>query len=472
MIFIGKMYNHYSYPGFEYDFSPSKCYPEYPFSQETISPEFNGVYDLIRNGFVELGLDKEHYGTQYWNPLRKYIKEGDNVVLKPNMVSHQNLIQQNGMDCLITHPSIIRTVIDYILIALKGTGSIVVADSPVQSCDFDKLLIINRYKQLTEFYRKYGIDIVFEDLRNCIVKKVNGIYKKVDSNLNESVIVAMNDQSKFCTLTDAEIANLRITSYDPTQLLKYHSHAEHKYSISQRILNADVVINIPKVKTHKKAGVTLSLKNMVGIVTDKTCLPHHRMGSVYDGGDEYQNKSFLKQKASKLLDAANRLQSNEKYSLSRLLALLGILCNKLGSCMSNDFITEGNWCGNDTIWRMVHDLNLIVRYADSNGQLHAKSQRRILNIADMVILGEGEGPLKPSPRYAGIIAIGEDSVSLDYMLCQIMGVNIRKIPILAHYNDIVIPQYVVGIAQSNNLFSIQNDLDGIRVENIKMPYGW
>lgn len=52
---------------------------------------------------------------------------------------------------------------------------------------------------------------------------------------------------------------------------------------------ADVFINLPKMKVHKKTGVTLSLKNLVGINADKNWLPHYSGGSPRNGGDQFSN---------------------------------------------------------------------------------------------------------------------------------------------------------------------------------------
>ena len=54
------------YPSGKYFFSPSKDYPEYAY--ETISEETNYVYDMIRDSFLKVRLDKEHYGKSNWNP--------------------------------------------------------------------------------------------------------------------------------------------------------------------------------------------------------------------------------------------------------------------------------------------------------------------------------------------------------------------------------------------------------------------
>jgi len=151
-VFIGQMLaEHQFYPCAEDGFCPSTNYPEYPFLK--ISAEFNAVYDMVRESFHALCLDAELYGTPDWNPLADIIHVGDTVLIKPNMVQHENEIPANGLECLITHPSLVRAVLDYVLLALKGTGKIIVADAPLQSCDFAKMIENSGYNQMLEFYR-------------------------------------------------------------------------------------------------------------------------------------------------------------------------------------------------------------------------------------------------------------------------------------------------------------------------------
>ena len=52
-------------------------------------------------------------------------------------------------------------------------------------------------------------------------------------------------------------------------------------------MEADVFINIPKLKTHKKVGLTCALKNLVGINANKNWLPHHTEGTTDRGGDQF-----------------------------------------------------------------------------------------------------------------------------------------------------------------------------------------
>src|SRR5688572_2684259 len=109
-------------------FHPSEQFPEYPF--EHLSTEPNTVYTGFRDLLMELRLDEAHLNTKQWNPLGETITPGDNVVIKPNFVMDRH-VTGGDYDCVVTHGSVIRAVIDYVLIALKGEGTITIADAPM-----------------------------------------------------------------------------------------------------------------------------------------------------------------------------------------------------------------------------------------------------------------------------------------------------------------------------------------------------
>jgi hypothetical protein len=96
--------------------------------------------------------------------------------------------------------------------------------------------------------------------------------------------------------------------------------------------------------------------------------------------------------------------------------------------LNKDRYSEGSWYGNDTIWRTILDLNKIIFYADKNGNMKDKKQRKMLIVADMITSGEGEGPLLPSPKNAGIIAMGMNPVCFDEAISSIMGFEPSLIP--------------------------------------------
>ena len=74
--------------------------------------------------------------------------------------------------------------------------------------------------------------------------------------------------------------DFRVTMYNPDLMRQTHGRGRHQYLIAREVIEADVVINVPKLKTHRKAGITGALKNLVGINGNKDYLPHHRLGGV------------------------------------------------------------------------------------------------------------------------------------------------------------------------------------------------
>lgn len=420
------------YPGREMTFGPSKIYPEYPFGRETISNLENNVYEMVRDGFIMMGLDKEHVGTAEWNPLGEIIHHGDYVLLKPNMVLHENHIKENGTECLITHPSIVRAVLDFVVIALHGTGHIVVGDAPLQSCDFDKLIQEQGYLEIVEFYHKRGIEIELRDFRLVKSQVNHGIVHVIDKKENgDCVAVNIGELSEH---QDDGYDRLRVTNYNPDEMQIHHNKAVHEYLIAGPILSADVIINLPKPKTHRKAGLTGALKNLVGINGNKDWLPHHKKGSVYSGGDEYKNRNIFKSLEANLLDFTNR-KANRGAVYAQFLRILRSGCFVLGKLTASDQYHEGSWYGNDTIWRTIVDLNRILLYCDKKGIIQREKQRRIFIIGDMIVSGEGEGPLMPSPVEKGILLFGWNPVAFDTVAADIMGFDYQKIPsICKSYN--------------------------------------
>ena len=184
--------------------------------------------------------------------------------------------------------------------------------------------------------------------------------------------------------------------------------------------------------------------------------------------------------SSKLLDVWNKSRSENK----RIKTKFAIVISKILSKIDNMFFSkqeyrEGSWYGNDTIWRTVIDINKIIKYADKNGKLCCEEQRKIFNIADMVIIGEKEGPLLPSPRYGGIIAMGEDIVCFDEIIATIMGFNVNKIPLLKHIRNIknypIVKKDVYGKIISNNTKWNNKNIKQITKDitlNIEPSSGW
>lgn len=411
------------YPNANEQFRPSQKYPEYMFDE--IAERENVIYDAVRKAFIEMKFDKENINTQNWNPLKNIIKPGMTVLVKPNMVMDVNH-SGGGTDCLYTNPSVVAPVLDYILKALKNNGKIIVGDAPVQECNFEQLIKSSGYEQLIQFYKNKGINIELVDFRGVISSVKGGIYHSEVQPEATGKVINLGKNSEFYNLEESLKERLRITNYNPNKVCCHHKGETNEYMISSYALEADVIINMPKPKTHRIAGMTASLKNFVGINVRKEYLPHHTIGDYDTGGDESNiNGRVLKFRAF-CLDQKNIAQDNGRY-FSSLFWLNGVrLFSRLMNGLSQ--YREGCWYGNNTISKTVVDVNKVVYYADKEGNIRDTPQRNVLIVADMIICGEGNGPLCPNPKNVGMIGIASNPVCFDEVVAKIMGFDKIKIP--------------------------------------------
>src|SRR6185436_17237787 len=127
-----------------------------------------------------------------------------------------------------------------------------------------------------------------KDFRRTRAQYMNGVRVAEENVLPEEdfVLFDLASESLLEPITDDQ-DDFRVTCYDPRLMAKTHGKGRHRYLVAKDVLDADVVINLPKLKTHKKAGVTCALKNLIGINGNKEYLPHHRLGGSDLGGDCY-----------------------------------------------------------------------------------------------------------------------------------------------------------------------------------------
>lgn len=443
--------NDSKYPSKEEMIYPAENYPEFDGYFEKVAKE-NSPFKMMRELFLMMELDIENYGRSTWNPLGEYIEPDQTILIKPNLVLDVN--EAGGVECLYTQPSVVAAVIPYVVKALGERGQIIIADAPMQECDFDKLIDQSGYSDIVSYYRSKGITISLVDLRGLKTKVVAGVHQQ-SAVLGKGKLVKLNELSEHASLDSTLLKKDRITNYDPSELSKHHNSHIHEYLVANEALEADVIINMPKPKTHRLAGATISMKNFVGIATRKEYLPHHRIGSVSESGDEYQKKSILLNLNSKILDLKNKHLSNRKYLLAGASLYLGKAISWTDrNLISHEEHRVGAWYGNDTIWRTIVDLNRIALYSDKNGIIKDTVQRKILVIADMIIMGEKEGPCYPSPRDVGILAMGSNTAIFDEAIATIMGFSTKKIPLfsnLKNNDNIPIAVDEAGLIISNNI---------------------
>lgn len=447
----------------EAPFHPSCQYPEYSF--QDIGPP-NAVYEAMRTLLFRLDLDKEYYNTEDWNPLNQLISPGDKVVIKPNLVRHFN--PNGSMDAQITHGSVIRAILDYVYIALGGEGTIMIGDAPVQSCIFEKVTEIAGLNSIMEYYQKNAaIKINIVDFRKSAgYQQKTGLIKHTDlpGDPKGYTTVNLGQFSEFYEIKN-DFDKFRVTNYDKEKMQQYHNDRDHCYVIGNSVLHADVIINLPKLKTHRKAGMTASLKNIVGIIGSKDCLPHHRVGSKDEGGDEYLHRNFRKRIITRLHEHCDTTKNPLTGTMTRIGNIFIRGTQKV--IPFHDQYYEGSWYGNDTIPRTIIDLNKIISFVNKNGILQNTFQRRTLTLVDAIIAGEMEGPLEPSPKHIGTLIAGENPVIVDLICSQIMGFDYRKIPTLKR----ALKLHTHNLCQNSiDEFKIQAD-ENIRFDDIYTHYG-
>lgn len=252
MVAISKSKN-INYPE-QAPFHPSCSYPEY---LGMVSCEQNDVYEAVRNTFQILNYDSENIEKKSWNPLKKIISEGNTVLLKPNFVLHRNM-GKGTIWSVITHPSVIRAVIDYVYIALHGKGKIIIADAPQADADFEGILQSTQLMEIVKYYReRYNFGIAVYDLRQLKFKYVDGVLLEnsrieMDGDPLGYTIFDVGKKSYFSDIDSPQ--RLYGADYDREETVRHHSDGKHEYCIANSVINADVVISLAKMKTHRKGG--------------------------------------------------------------------------------------------------------------------------------------------------------------------------------------------------------------------------
>jgi uncharacterized protein (DUF362 family) len=415
-------------------FHPSESYPELRFSEMSHRP--NLPYSQLRRLLLDLGFDADRYGTPDWNPLGTVMKPGQTVLLKPNFVLSFNA-SGHSLFAMVTHPSILRALIDYSYIALHGTGRIIIADVPQMDCDWDELMAYERLDTLQQFYRdRFKFDLEVYDFRQFALRDNRQIAysenrRTLPGDPLGNVVINLGRDSEFYGLPSA---NYYGADYDRSVTIAHHQGDRHEYCISKTILSADVFLSVPKMKVHKKVGVTLNLKGLVGINTDKNFLVHYRLGSPREGGDQLPDgqrpvdRAIVKAQRW-LFDKALARQStwgDRIYQAARK-GYRTLVRPLLRRSVAGATFDSGNWYGNDSAWRMTADLAKILFFADAEGQLHATQQRTVFCVVDGIIGGENKGPLEPEVAPAGCLVAGRNPFAVDLVTTRLMGFNPRAL---------------------------------------------
>jgi uncharacterized protein (DUF362 family) len=420
-----------------FPYNPDRAYPEYVGKNVLGKP--NHIYHAIRELFRLLGYDREHFGTRDWNPLGFLVRPGDRVFVKPNLVTHEyraSCPRKGNLYSVITHPSVLRVVADYVALALKGKGEILIGDNPSIDADFDKLMQITQLKEFESLYSEVGIDCRVLDLRPLRTTNLDyyGLKSKTQNSGGDpegESVLNLGKKSLFYGMNPLLFRGVFTKRWET---IKHHIGNNHRYSISNTILNSDVYISVPKLKSHHKVGATLNIKGLVGINYNKNHLIHWRIGFPALKGDEFPSPSrfkdyFVVALRHFLMDI---LPENAFIRLRDLLkgTRLEILL-KDTECLSFNH-PRGAWEGNDTCWRMAADLYKVFVKDEAGWRRRKGRQIRTFSVIDGVICGEGNGPFCPSEKLSQVIVAGEDLLLVDTVGARLMDYKIEGINYLRY----------------------------------------
>lgn len=140
--------------------------------------------------------------------IEKFVKKGDRVVIKPNLVS-----RKNPDEAVTTHPELVKAVIE---LAESAGGSVTIAESPGGAYNAAVLKSV---------YHGCGMDTAVEGTG-----------------------AALNYDTSFTEVSFPEGKTIK------------------SMPIIDPILNADVVISLPKLKTHAMTSYTGAVKNLFGVI--------------------------------------------------------------------------------------------------------------------------------------------------------------------------------------------------------------
>jgi uncharacterized protein (DUF362 family) len=403
-----------------------KCdpvYPAFPYRRDT------DTYRALERMWAARGEDPS-------NPFGRWLAPGGTAVIKPNWVMDVSPVAPT-LDALITHASLVSYVLGWCAVAMDGRGTVILGDCPLQSCDFGRLRRDGGVDATVRDARERfpDLDVRVEDWRLTVLHRRGAdegggggaqISRTGDeSSPTDGYLLVDLGRDSFLEEIAEFSDRFRVTCYDPRLMQQHHAPGKHEYLLSRRALDADLLINLPKLKTHKKAGLTGALKNLVGINGHKEYLPHHIRGSYFEGGDWGARSNRFMARYEAVADwywgRYQRMGPIERRLLMRVLGALHRAAKATGA----DGITAGGWSGNETVWRMTLDIN----HAQYFG---AARPRHVITLVDAIVAGEGDGPLAPTPRPLGLVLVGENPAYLDATGAKLMGYNLSRVPLVYH----------------------------------------
>ena len=358
------------------------------------------------------------------------------AVVKPNWVQQAHEYSPDVWEPVITHPAVVMAVLEELAAAMGGRGTICLCDAPHTYADFDAIVARGDLRRRLEELRarRPGMTIELIDLRREIWRRKDEVVVSRQENTQDPrgyVRVDLARDSLF--YGHGGEGRFYGADYD-ARVVNAHHHGElQEYLLAGTPMHCDLFVNVPKLKTHKKTGITCCLKNLVGINGDKNWLPHHTEGSPSRCGDEFPARR-LKQSLERTIKKGGRRLALTLPGVGNWLYRRMRSAGKAMLGDSETVVRNGNWHGNDTCWRMALDLNRAMLYADAAGTWRPEA-RRYLAVVDGIVGGQGNGPICPDPAAAGVLITGDNPAAVDATAARLMGFEIDALPLVARAFD-------------------------------------
>ena len=408
------------------------------------------------------------------------IRPGYTVTIKPNWIAASHKYDEALWEPVITHPAVITAVLRRVLKCLDGRGQVIIADAPQTQTSWSQLMARMTPDLWVKMGAQAGVPVSILDLRDHEWTTRNDVIVQRRTLAGDPRGSTECDLGAFSEFVGSRPGAKGYfgADYDLQETNDVHSNGHHKYRVSRSIIASDVFINLPKLKTHKKAGITCSLKNLVGINTYKNWLPHHAEGTPDEGGDQFPQPGWKAKLEGQLMGGFRRILVRHGRLGSVLAPVKSVGRSVFGD--TREVIRSGNWHGNQTLWRMVLDLNKILFYANPDGTLRepeAGSCKPYISIVDGIVAGEGDGPEAPDAKRTGLLIAGTSPVAVDAVCAKLMGFDWRKIPSLA--NALAMRRFPIARFQYDEIgvVSSSSDLNRTIVElpvpsPFKPHFGW
>jgi hypothetical protein len=356
------------------------------------------------------------------------------IVVKPNWVQEGHEYEREVWESVITSPDLVLSVVECVAERVAGgRATICICDAPHSYASFSAILSRGQFGAgFASLAAKYpSVKFQLLDLRRevSIVKEQVVVERRsqpddprgyVQFDLGEdSLFYGHHGEGHFYG-----------ADYDSRVVNCHHHGKVQEYLVSGTATVCDLFINLAKMKTHQKTGITCCLKNLVGINGEKNWLPHHTEGWPESHGDEFPRRSSANWLESAFKGLGRRLLI-ERPSFGTRVYRQARKCGELLLGQSSAVIRNGNWSGNDTCWRMALDLNRALLYGNLDGTLRdGVRPKACLSIVDGIVGGQGDGPLCPDPVQSNVLVSGTNPAEVDAVVATLMGFDPAMIPLI------------------------------------------